>query len=53
LRASSMGSQVLSHLRLICVISIIESMTCGTYYFTQGLKYDMDVYMMTLFEGEA
>ena len=28
-------------------------MEVGTYHFTYGLKYDMDVYMVTLFGGET
>ena len=52
LRASSHGSQVLSHL-----CSIVESMELGltASHKSQVLSfnYDMDAYMATFFGGEA
>jgi hypothetical protein len=45
-----------SHLSSIRAISTVESKEVGTYHFTRGLlslKYDMDVYMTTLFGGEV
>ena len=52
-RAGSHESHVPSHLRSIRAILAVHSMKVGTYHFTWGPKYDMDVYMATLFGGEA
>ena len=40
------------HLRSICAILAIESTELGAAT-SHGPKYDMDVYMVTLFGGEA
>ncbi len=47
-----------SHLSSIHAISTVENMEVGFYHFTWGSQvlspnYDMDVYMATLFGGEA
>ena len=53
----SSRSQVPCHLRSIRAISTVESMEVGTItaHGSQVLspKYDMDVYMVTLFGGEV
>ena len=46
-------SSISSHLRSIHAISNVESTEVGTYHFMRGPKYDMDVYMATLFGGET
>ena len=48
-----MGSQVPSHMRSIRAISTVENIEVGTFHFTLGPKYDMNVYMTTLFGSEA
>ena len=60
IRAGAHGFQVLNlvHLRSICAMSTVRSMEVGTHHFTRGPKflnpkYDMDVYMVALFGGEA
>ena len=52
---TGLKSQVPSHLRSIRAISAVERIIIGTYLLPNGVsssKYDMDVYMTTLFGGE-